>query len=346
MPPMRRSRRTTRPARWSARRRPAEGQRRTRQEGRRDRRGVNPIRRRGRGRRRRRHHHDGRGRRRARKSGAGARAGRRLRCAHERRADGGTRSGAARAKRSKPAWTTAGDNVQTEARRKTERGQAAVTYSHTRRGNVRPRPCRRPAAGAGDPTHRGFRLTSSANNDYHRRRSNPSISSANDSVRITQEVGRRIVGHEEIVNRTVTSLLAGGHVLLEGIPGVGKTRLVHTLADVLHLKFSRIQFTPDLMPADIVGTNIVQEHSHGGTFFEFQPGTDLRQRRARRRDQPRDAEDAVGAARGDAGRQRLGRQDAPTSSSSRSSCSRRRTRSRWKARIRCPRRSSIGSSSS
>jgi MoxR-like ATPase len=91
-------------------------------------------------------------------------------------------------------------------------------------------------------------------------------------ARITQEVGRRIVGHEDIVSGTVTSLLAGGHVLLEGIPGVGKTSLVHTLADVLHLKFSRIQFTPDLMPADIVGTNIVQEHSHGGTFFEFQPG--------------------------------------------------------------------------
>jgi MoxR-like ATPase len=91
-------------------------------------------------------------------------------------------------------------------------------------------------------------------------------------VRITAEVGRRIVGHEEVVNGTVTALLAGGHVLLEGIPGVGKTSLVHTLADVLHLKFARIQFTPDLMPADIVGTNIVQEHSHGGTFFEFQPG--------------------------------------------------------------------------
>ena len=91
-------------------------------------------------------------------------------------------------------------------------------------------------------------------------------------TRITEEVGRRIVGHEEIVNLTVTSLLAGGHVLLEGIPGVGKTSLVHTLADVLHLSFCRIQFTPDLMPADIVGTNIVQEHAHGGTFFEFQPG--------------------------------------------------------------------------
>jgi MoxR-like ATPase len=91
-------------------------------------------------------------------------------------------------------------------------------------------------------------------------------------VKITAEVGRRIVGHEDIVAHTVTSLLAGGHVLLEGIPGVGKTSLVHTLADVLHLKFSRIQFTPDLMPADIVGTNIVQEHAHGGMFFEFQPG--------------------------------------------------------------------------
>jgi MoxR-like ATPase len=91
-------------------------------------------------------------------------------------------------------------------------------------------------------------------------------------IRITEEVGRRIVGHEEVVNLTVTSLLAGGHVLLEGIPGVGKTSLVHTLADVLHLTFSRIQFTPDLMPADIVGTTIVQERAHGGSFFEFQPG--------------------------------------------------------------------------
>jgi MoxR-like ATPase len=91
-------------------------------------------------------------------------------------------------------------------------------------------------------------------------------------TRITSEVGRFIVGHEEVVAATVTSLLAGGHVLLEGIPGVGKTSLVHTLANVLHLKFSRIQFTPDLMPADIVGTNVVQEHAHGGMFFEFQPG--------------------------------------------------------------------------
>jgi hypothetical protein len=89
-------------------------------------------------------------------------------------------------------------------------------------------------------------------------------------VRITEEVARRIVGHEEVVNLTVTSLLAGGHVLLEGIPGVGKTSLVHTLADVLHLKFSRIQFTPDLMPADIVGRHR-QEHPWR-PLFVFQPG--------------------------------------------------------------------------
>jgi len=90
--------------------------------------------------------------------------------------------------------------------------------------------------------------------------------------RIIQEVSRRIVGQDEVVRFTVISLIAGGHVLLEGIPGVGKTSLVRALAEVLNLRFARIQFTPDLMPADIVGTNIVQEQAHGSAFFEFQPG--------------------------------------------------------------------------
>jgi MoxR-like ATPase len=88
---------------------------------------------------------------------------------------------------------------------------------------------------------------------------------------ITREIGKRIVGNDDIVGLTVTSLLAGGHVLLEGIPGVGKTSLVHTLADVMHLTFSRIQFTPDLMPADIVGTNVITEE-HGTKRFEFAKG--------------------------------------------------------------------------
>src|SRR5881392_2687246 len=101
----------------------------------------------------------------------------------------------------------------------------------------------------------------------------PSIDQFRDRfLRITQEVGRRIVGHEEVVNLTVTSLLVGGHVLLEGIPGVGKTSLVHTLADALHLKFSRIQFTPDLMPADVIGTNVIMEDDHGRNGFQFMQG--------------------------------------------------------------------------
>ena len=81
-----------------------------------------------------------------------------------------------------------------------------------------------------------------------------------------------IVGHEEIVDGTLTALIAGGHVLLEGVPGLGKTLLVRTLADALHLKFQRIQFTPDLMPADLIGTNVVLETPEGGRRFEFQPG--------------------------------------------------------------------------
>src|SRR5207247_1764076 len=86
------------------------------------------------------------------------------------------------------------------------------------------------------------------------------------------EVAKVIVGYSEIIDGVIMSLLANGHVLLEGVPGLGKTRLVSTLADVVHLKFSRIQFTPDLMPADITGTNVVQETAAGEKSLEFQPG--------------------------------------------------------------------------
>ena len=86
------------------------------------------------------------------------------------------------------------------------------------------------------------------------------------------EVGKVIVGHEPIVDGTLTALLAGGHVLLEGVPGLGKTLLVRTLGEVLDLRFNRIQFTPDLMPADILGTNIVMETTGGRREFQFQHG--------------------------------------------------------------------------
>src|SRR5947199_7976871 len=86
------------------------------------------------------------------------------------------------------------------------------------------------------------------------------------------EIGKVIVGHDAIVEGTLIALLAGGHVLLEGVPGLGKTLLVRTLSEVLDLSFNRIQFTPDLMPADILGTNIVMEAPGGRREFEFQKG--------------------------------------------------------------------------
>jgi MoxR-like ATPase len=93
-----------------------------------------------------------------------------------------------------------------------------------------------------------------------------------DFQRLRREIGKVIVGQDDIVEGTLTALIAGGHVLLEGVPGLGKTLLVRTLADALHLKFQRIQFTPDLMPADLIGTNVVMESPTGGKKFEFQRG--------------------------------------------------------------------------
>ncbi|HOX08589.1 MAG TPA: MoxR family ATPase [Planctomycetota bacterium] len=93
-----------------------------------------------------------------------------------------------------------------------------------------------------------------------------------DFARLRAEVGKVIVGHGEIVDGVLIALFAGGHVLLEGVPGLGKTLLVRTLADALELQFSRIQFTPDLMPADVIGTNLVVESAPGRREFKFQPG--------------------------------------------------------------------------
>ena len=86
------------------------------------------------------------------------------------------------------------------------------------------------------------------------------------------EVEKVIVGHREIINHVLVGMFAGGHALLEGVPGLGKTLLIKTLAEGLELSFSRIQFTPDLMPADIIGTNIIVEDAEGRKHFQFQPG--------------------------------------------------------------------------
>ena len=89
---------------------------------------------------------------------------------------------------------------------------------------------------------------------------------------IRDSIGRVIVGHDEIVHGVLTCMLCSGHCLLEGVPGLGKTMLVRTLAETLDLNFNRIQFTPDLMPADILGTNMIVEDPEGRRRFEFQKG--------------------------------------------------------------------------
>ncbi|MCA9986936.1 MAG: MoxR family ATPase, partial [Anaerolineales bacterium] len=89
---------------------------------------------------------------------------------------------------------------------------------------------------------------------------------------IEAEIGKVIVGQRDVVRHVLIAILAGGHALLEGVPGLGKTMLIRTIADTLQLEFSRIQFTPDLMPADITGTDIMEESATGARSFRFQRG--------------------------------------------------------------------------
>ncbi|MFO7168155.1 MAG: MoxR family ATPase [Chloroflexota bacterium] len=92
------------------------------------------------------------------------------------------------------------------------------------------------------------------------------------ALTIEAEIGQVIVGQRELIRQTVITLLSGGNALLEGVPGLAKTTLVRTLADVIDCTFSRIQFTPDLMPADIVGTTLISEDESGRKMFRFEPG--------------------------------------------------------------------------
>src|ERR1700733_11354546 len=95
-----------------------------------------------------------------------------------------------------------------------------------------------------------------------------SFRGAYESLR--SEIGKVIVGHDAIVEGTLIAVFGGGHILLEGVPGLGKTLLVRTLSEALDMSFNRIQFTPDLMPADILGTNLVMETPDGKRVFQFQ----------------------------------------------------------------------------
>lgn len=89
---------------------------------------------------------------------------------------------------------------------------------------------------------------------------------------IETEIGKVIVGQNDLIRNVLIAIIAGGHVLLEGVPGLGKTLLIRTLAEALDLRFNRIQFTPDLMPADITGTELLQDDENGKRHFEFRPG--------------------------------------------------------------------------
>ena len=119
--------------------------------------------------------------------------------------------------------------------------------------------------------------------------------------RLRDEMGKVLVGQETIIRSVLTAFFAEGHALLEGAPGLGKTAIVRTLAAAAGLKFSRIQFTPDLMPSDIIGTNLIVEDAHGTKRFRFEPGPVFANILLGGRDQPGDPQDTKRSPRSHAG---------------------------------------------
>ena len=163
-------------------------------------------------------------------------------------------------------------------------------------------------------------------------------------AQILAELRKVIVGQDEVVEQVLIALFTGGHCLITGVPGLAKTLLIKTLADILDLDFKRIQFTPDLMPSDITGTEILDEEQ-GSRRLRFVKGPIFAQIILADEINRTPPEDAGRAARGDAGASRDGGGPDLSARASRSSCWRRRIRSSSKARIRCPKRSSIASCS-
>ena len=164
--------------------------------------------------------------------------------------------------------------------------------------------------------------------------------------RVKQEMGKVVVGQHEIIDSLLIGLLCRGHVLLHGVPGLGKTLMARTLSRTLDMEFRRVQFTPDLMPADITGTDVMEEDQATGKHrVSFLPGpvfTNFLLADEINRTPPK-TQAALLAS--DAGRRSLRRPRDVSRSSRRSSSWPRRTRSKWKAPIRCPKRSSTASCS-
>ena len=134
-----------------------------------------------------------------------------------------------------------------------------------------------------------------------------------DISRVREGVGRVIFGQESVVERTLVALLSGGHALLVGVPGLAKTKLVETLGIVLGLDSRRIQFTPDLMPSDILGSEVMEQDDARQALLPLHLRPDLRAVADGRRDQPRQPAHAVGAAAVDAGVSRHRRRRPPRS---------------------------------